>query len=555
MTAATLPPIAACRRRRGGGRRWALAAGLAAGLLGLPVLAIVWQVFAPAGETIAHLWATVLPGYAVSTLILAALVGAGTLTLGVGLAWATVMTAFPARRFLSYALVLPLAAPAYVVAYAFADLFQAAGPVQTLLRDLTGWRVGDYWFPEIRSLGGAAVIFTLTLYPYVYLLARAAFLQQSAAALDVARTLGLGPWRVFFRIALPLARPAIAGGVALALMETLADFGAVSYLSVQTFTTGIYRAWYAMGDRAAAAQLAAVLLGVVVLLLALERIGRRGRAVHDTGARTQPPAPLRLAGGRAALVTLLCVLPPLLGFLLPAAALVRLMILHGPGQLNERFLAAAASSFGLALAAALLTVALAVLIAYAKRAAPGRLTAAAGAVAGFGYALPGSVVAVGILLPMTALDRAINAVMVDQFGIRTGLLITGSAAGLLFAYAVRFSAPALSAVDSGFRRITPSVAAAALMLSQGPRDALRRVHIPLIAPAALTAALLVFVDTMKELPATLLMRPLNSETLAVLAYGYASDERLENAALPALAIVALGLPPLVLLMRRIAGGR
>ena len=248
MTAATLPPIAASRRRRGGGRRWALAAGLAAGLLGLPVLAIVWQVFAPAGETLAHLWATVLPGYAVSTLILAALVGAGTLTLGVGLAWATVMTAFPARRFLSYALVLPLAAPAYVVAYAFADLFQAAGPVQTLLRDLTGWRVGDYWFPEIRSLGGAAVVFTLTLYPYVYLLARAAFLQQSAAALDVARTLGLGPWRVFFRIALPLARPAIAGGVALALMETLADFGAVSYLSVQTVTTGIDRAWYAMGE-------------------------------------------------------------------------------------------------------------------------------------------------------------------------------------------------------------------------------------------------------------------------------------------------------------------
>jgi iron(III) transport system permease protein len=524
-------------------------------VLAVPALAVAWQGFTPTGETWAHLWATVLPDYIRSTVILAAMVAGGTFVIGVGLAWLTVMTVFPGRRFLTYALVLPLAAPAYVVAYAYADFLQASGPVQTALRALTGWQTGDYAFPEIRSLWGAGAIFTLTLYPYVYLMARAAFLQQSAAALEVARTLGLGPWRVFLKVALPLARPAIAGGVALALMETLADFGAVSYLSVQTFTTGIYRAWYAMGDRAAAGQLASLLLAVIVLVLTLERLGRRGRAIHATSARSQPPALVRLGPGRGALVAVLCTLPPLLGFLLPAGSLLRLMVLNGAGQFNMRFVESALTSLTLAASAAALTVAVAILLAYARRAAPGRMSGFAASVAGYGYALPGSVIAVGILLPMTALDRAVNGFMVAHFDIRTGLLITGSAAGLLFAYAVRFIAPALEAVESGFQRVTPSIAAAARSLSRDSRDALLRVHVPIVAPAVLTAALIVFVDAMKELPATLLMRPLNSETLAVLAYGYASDERLESAALPALAIVLIGLPPLIFLMRRIAGGR
>ncbi|BCW90401.1 hypothetical protein sos41_35700 [Alphaproteobacteria bacterium SO-S41] len=531
-----------------------MTAALIAALLALPALAVALQAFTPAGEVWSHLWATVLPDYITSTLILAAMVLVGTFVIGVGLAWLTVMTVFPGRRFLTYVLVLPLAAPAYVVAYAYADFLQAAGPVQTMLRALTGWQTGEYAFPEIRSLWGAGAIFTLTLYPYVYLLARAAFLQQSAAALDVARTLGLGPWRVFFKVALPLARPAIAGGLALALMETLADFGAVSYLSVQTFTTGIYRAWYAMGDRAAAGQLASLLLAVIVLVLTLERLGRRGRAIHAHG-RSAPPAALKLGAGRGVLVTVLCMLPPLLGFAVPALALIRLMIVTGAGAFNARFVEAAITSLTLAAAAAALTVAIAILLAYARRAAPGRTSGAAYAIAGYGYAVPGSVIAVGVLLPMTALDRAVNSFMIEHFDLRTGLLITGSAAGLLFAYAVRFIAPALEAVESGFQRITPSITAAARMLTKGPGDALRRVHVPIVAPAALTAALIVFVDAMKELPATLLMRPMNSETLSVLAYGYASDERLESAALPALAIVLIGLPPLILLMKRIAGGR
>lgn len=546
---------APARRARKGGRGWALAAGLVAALLALPALAVAAQLLVPAGDVWGHLWATVLPGYIVNTLALAAMAGVGALLIGVGAAWATTMLDFPGRRWLAWALVLPLAAPAYVVAYALADFFQAAGPLQSWLRDLTGWRVGDYGFPDIRSLWGAGLIFTLTLYPYVYLLARAAFLQQSAAALDVARTLGLGPWRVFFRVALPLARPAIAGGVAIVLMETLADYGAVSHLSVQTFATGIFRAWYGLGDRAAGGQLAAALLGCVLLVLLLERLSRRGRAIHTAGRREHPPARRALSGPSRWTIPVLCALPPLLGFLLPAAALLRLAIDRGGASFNARFVSAAFTSITLAAVAAALTVGVAILLAYARRAAPGRLSSGAAGIAGYGYALPGSVIAVGILIPMTLVDRWVNHLMVTHFDIRTGLLITGTAAGLVFAYVVRFTAPALEAVESGFQRITPSISSAARLLSKSPADALVRVHAPLIAPAALTAALVVFIDAMKELPATLLMRPMNSETLAVLAYGYAADERLESAALPSLAIVAVGLPAVVLLMRRIGQGR
>lgn len=543
------------RRGRRDGRGWALAAGFTAAVLALPALAVLSQLLVPAGDTWTHLWNTVLPGYIANTLALAALTALGALLVGVGAAWATTMLDFPGRRWLIWALVLPLAAPAYVVAYALADFFQAAGPLQSWLREVTGWRVGDYWFPDIRSLEGAALIFIATLYPYVYLLARAAFLQQSAAALDVARTLGLGPWRVFWRVALPLARPAIAGGVAIVLMETLADFGAVSHLSVQTFTTGIFRAWYQMGERAAGGQLAAALLGFVLLVMLLERLSRRGRAIHATGRREHPPARRPLTGVSRWTTPLLCALPPLLGFALPAFALLRLVIARGEGQIDGRFVTAALTSVTLAAAAALITVLLAILLAYARRAAPGRVTATSASMAGYGYALPGSVIAVGILLPMTVVDRAVNQWMVETFDIRTGLLITGTAIGLVFAYVVRFAAPALEATESGFQRITPSIAAASRTLTASRGEALRRVHLPLVAPAALTAALVVFVDAMKELPATLLMRPMNSETLAVLAYGYAADERLESAALPSLAIVAVGLPAVILLMRRIGQGR
>lgn len=547
-------PLIKSRARRRGRLGWAVAALVVGAILALPAIAVIAQSFQPSNGVWQHLIETVLPDYIVNSLALAAMVTAGTFVIGVGTAWLSVMADFPGRRWLSYALVLPLAAPSYVVAYAFSDLMNAAGPVQGALRHATGWQVGKYWFPDIHTLWGAAVVFILTHYPYVYLLARSAFLQQSAAALDVARTLGLGPWRVFFRVALPLARPAIAGGLALALMETLADFGAVSYLSVQTFTTGIYKAWFGMGERPAAGQLATILLAFVVLVLVFERYGRRGIAVHNSGNRTVSRR-ARLSPLAATGATIACLLPPLLGFVVPALALLRLLFVYSGPPLGERYIPAALTSVTLAALAAIIAVSLAVLLGYARRAAPGAATRAANGIAGYGYALPGSVIAVGILIPMTAFDRAVNSFMLQSFGVRPGLIVTGTIVGLLFAYTVRFIAPALSSVESGFQRITPSIAAAARTLSRGPVDALRRVHIPLIAPAALTAALIVFVDTMKELPATLLMRPMNSDTLAVLAYGYASDERLENAALPALTIVAVGLPALILMMRRIGTGR
>jgi iron(III) transport system permease protein len=445
-------------RRRQGGKGWAIAAIVMGGLLALPALSIAAQIFVPHGPAWDQLWGTVLPAYIANTLVLAVVVGLGTGILGTGLAWLTVRTRFAGHSALSVALMLPFAAPAYVIAYAYGDLLQTAGPVQTALRAVTGLSVGSYWFPDIRTVWGAAFIFTLALYPYVYLLARAAFLQQPASLFDAARLLGAGPWRRFARVALPLARPAIAGGIALALMEMLADFGAVSYLSVQTFTTGIYRAWYAMGDRPAAGQLAAMLLGVVILFKALEHISRKGRPVH--GASGTVPQPVRLRGWKGVAAIIVCSLAPLFGFVVPAIALVRLWIMDGGAAVDARFMTAAATSLGLAALAAALIVLIAIVLAYARRAAPGRATSWAKHIAVYGYALPGSVIAIGILVPLTAFDKAINAFMLEHFGIRTGLLITGSIAGLLFAYAVRFAAPALEAVESGFQRITPSIASA-----------------------------------------------------------------------------------------------
>ncbi len=541
-------------RRRGRGGVKATAAVLACALA-FPVFSVVAQVASPWGETWAHLAETVLVDYALNTLALCLIVGAGTFAVGTASAWLVTMHEFPGRRLLTYALVLPLAVPAYVIAYAYADALQPAGPVQGALREATGWAIGSYWFPEIRSLWGAGLILTLVLYPYVYLLARAAFLSQSVCALEAGRTLGCGPWGAFRRVALPLAWPAIAGGVALALMETLADYGAVQHFAVQTFATGIFRAWYGFGDRAAAAQLATALLAFVALLLLLERAARGGRSWHGTTNRTRELPRVRLSGRGAAAALLVCGLPPLLGFAAPAIWLGWMTLEQTGPLLTPRFLAAAGSTLTLGLAAAALTVGIAVLIAYARRAAPGRATRAAKAAASLGYALPGSVIAIGILAPLTAFDQAVNAFAIETFGVRTGLVLTGSIAGLLFAYAVRFSAPALSAVQAGFDKVTPSVASAAQILTRGPGDALARVHAPLVAPAALTAALIVFVDVMKELPATLLMRPFNHDTLAVLAYNLASDERLGAAAFPALAIVAAGLLPLIVVMRKIAGSR
>jgi iron(III) transport system permease protein len=551
MTDAALAPPRAARRGRPAGLT--LAAGLVAAAIAAPILGVLWSLSLPGSGVWTHLAATVLPVYVSNTLALGLLVALGAGGIGVGAAWLVTMCRFPGRGLFEWALALPLAFPAYVLAYAYTVMLDHPGPVQSALRAAFGWGPRDYWFPELRSVGGAALMFTLVLYPYVYLLARAAFLHQSARAFDVARTLGLGPWGAFARVALPMARPAIVTGVALALMETLADFGTVHHFGVQTFATGIYRAWFAMGDRIAAAQLSACLLLVVLALVWIERAQRAAARYHPGGFHDLQSFPLR--GWRAAGAFAFCALPVTLGFLAPLAMLVEMSVRDGHALFGPAYLRYAANSLTLATAGAALTVAAALLLAYAERLAPGPAARFANRIAGLGYAVPGGVIAVGLLIPLAGVDNAVDGWMRATFGLSTGLLLTGSIATLVFAYMVRFMAIALQTVEAGFAKITPSMDHAARALGEGPGGALRRIHAPLLRGPLFTAALIVFVDVMKELPATLIMRPFNFDTLAVQAHRLASDERLAQASTPALAIVAVGLLPVLLLSAQIRRSR
>ena len=527
-----------------------------AALVGLPVASVLANIFSGGtGDTWAHLAATVLPEYVSNTLWLCLGVGCGVIVLGVATAWLTAMHDFPGRRFFVWGLVLPLAVPAYVLAYVYTDFLQFVGPLQTWLRDTFGWSKADYWFPDVRSLGGAVTMFVFVLYPYVYMLARTAFIERASGMLEAARTLGQGAWRSFFRVSLPLARPAVAAGATLALMETLADYGTVSYFGVQTFTTGIYRAWFSLGDRIAAAQLAAALLGFVVLLLALERFSRGRARFHNTTGRNRPMAGRRLRGWHAAAATLVCALPLCVGFLLPAGLLLRLALLEGDAQFGERFIGLARNSFVLAGLTACIAVGLALLLAYGARLSKGVPARALNRLVGLGYAVPGSVIAVGVLIPVTRLDNWLAGQWQLWFGSNPGLLLTGGIAALVYAYLVRFLAVALQSVGSSLSKITPSMDDAARSLGLGQGETLRRVHLPMLRGSLFTAALLVFVDVMKELPATLVMRPFNFDTLATQAYTLASDERLAEASTAALAIVAVGLLPLMALSRQIARSR
>jgi iron(III) transport system permease protein len=547
-------PRAKARRFRRG--TWlAVAAVAIAGLLATPVLGVFASVFQESEGTWPHLVDTVLIDYVRNTVYLAALSGTGVFVLGVATAWLVVMCRFPGRRVFEWALILPLAFPAYVIAYAYTDFLQHPGPVQTLLREVTGWGPREYWFPEIRSVEGAALMFSLVLYPYVYLLARTAFLNQSICALEVSRTLGRSAWQSFRQVALPLARPAIVTGTALALMETLADFGTVAHFGVPTFTTGIYRSWFSMGDRIAAAQLAASLLAFVLLLLLLER-WQRGRARYfQTSRKFQALPGYKLQGWRKWAAIATCALPVGLGFALPVVLLVELHLGNGHDLTDGRYIGLIGNSFTLAGVAAVLAVGLALTLSYAARLAPSRWTLGANRLAGLGYAVPGSIIAVGILIPLAAFDNAFDAWMRATFGVSTGLLLTGSIAGLIFAYLVRFMAVALNTVDSSLAKVTPSMDDAARSLGMGAGKTLWRVHVPLLRGGLLTAGLIVFVDVMKELPATLIMRPFNFDTLAIQAYRLAADERLSEAATPSLAIVAVGLLPVILLSREIMRSR
>ncbi|MBI4490479.1 MAG: iron ABC transporter permease [Deltaproteobacteria bacterium] len=523
-----------------------------AALVLAPIVAVVWNIFLPSETTWSHLVSTVLPGYIWNTLLLVLLVAAGVMSIGVLSAWLVTAYCFPGQRILEWALVLPLAMPAYVMAYAYTDWLQAAGPVQTALRELTGWKVREYWFPEIRSLPGAAAMLSSALYPYVYLLARTAFLEQSRTTLEACRLAGYAAWGSFWRVALPLARPSIAAGTALALMETLADYGTVSYFAVHTFTTGIFRTWFSLGDVTAAGKLATSLLAFVLVVLALERMNRGGARYAGTRNPT-PPQALRAWPALAAFA--LCAAPVAFGFLLPAGVLLKLAVTDPEARFGARIYWLVANTFTLSGAAAFVAVAVAVLLAYAGRIVKSPLVHGANRLAVLGYALPGAVVAVGILLPLGKLDNAIAGWMEHQFGVKTGLLLTGSIVALIYAYLVRFLAVAFQTVEAGLTRVTPSMDDAARSLGLSPLRMLARVHVPMMWGSLATAGLLVFVDVMKELPATFAMRPFNFDTLAVEAYNLAKDERIAEAAVPSLLMVGIALVPLIALSLQITRSR
>ena len=512
----------------------------------LPVAAVLSSVFAGVGDTWAHLAATSLARYVANTALLLALVTFGVVSMGVVSAWLVTAYRFPGRDVLQWALLLPLAVPAYVMAYAYTDWLQFTGPVQTALRELTGWQAREYWFPEVRSLPGAAVMLSFALYPYVYLVARTAFHDLSRSAIEAGRLAGYGPLGAFFRVAVPLARPAIAAGSALALMETLADFGTVSYFGVEVFTTGIFKAWLSMGDSEAAAQLSSCLLAFVIVLLALERANRGRAAYHGPAPRRAPPH--RLRGGAALLALAACAAPAVFGFALPALLLGWLAWEESISA--GRLTALMANSFTIAALTALIAVAAALVMAYAGRLTRSPFVQFGNRVAGLGYAIPGAVIAVGVLVPLGRLDNALAGWLESALGVRTGLLLTGTVAALVYAYLVRLLAVSLQTTNAGLAKITPSMEYAARSLGATPAAALARVHAPLLAPSLATGALLVFVDVLKELPATLALRPFNFDTLAVAAYNLAKDERLAEAATPSLAIVAAGLLPVLYVSKR-----
>ena len=528
-------------------RRWyPLVFGIAAlVLLPLSVLALSWQ--SVDTQIWSHLWATQMPRLLGNTLTLIVGVGVGVTLIGVSLAWLTSLCEFPGRRWLDWALMLPFAIPAYVLAFVFVGLLDFAGPVQSLLRE---WLGSGLRLPRVRSTGGVVIVLVLVFYPYVYLLARTAFLAQGKGLMEAARVLGQSPWQAFWRVALPMARPAIAAGVALALMETLADFGAVSVFNFDTFTTAIYKTWYGFFSLSSATQLASLLLITVVLVLYAERRVRG----HDRAGNDRPRgrALYHLRGAKAAAASAWCGLVFACAFVIPMLQLLVWCWQRGRFDLDERYFDLILHTLYLGGLAALLTVAAALLLAFARRQAPTPAIRTAVSLANLGYALPGSVLAVSIMLAFSYLDRDLVVPLSSWLGGAGRPLLLGSVAALLLAYLVRFIAVAYGPLETGLARIRPSLPEAARSLGvSGPR-LFCRVYLPLLVPATLSAALLVFVDTLKEMPATLLMRPFGWDTLAVRVFEMTSEGEWARASLPALTLVLVGLAPVVGLIRRSA---
>ncbi|MGI0480503.1 ABC transporter permease [Geminocystis sp. CENA526] len=535
---------------------WYISLASIALLISLPILTVVSSIFADRQEIWQHLQDTVLKDYIVNSLVLMIGVSIGVLLIGVSCAWLVTMCDFVGASIFEWLLLMPLAAPAYILAYSYTSMLEYFGPVQIWLRSIFGWEsIDDYWFPSIRNITGAIVLLVLVLYPYVYLLARVAFLEQSTCTVEASRSLGYNPWQSFFKVALPLARPSIVAGLALALMETLNDFGTVQYFGVSTFTTGIYRIWFGMGERVAAAQLASFLMVFILILIFLERRSRSNARYYQTNSINQQIPRFQLNWWRSILAFSSCSLPVLLGFVIPTIYLLDLTIRNREETLNDTFWTLTQNSLILSVISGVVAIIIGLFMAYGQRLIPNTILNISVRISSMGYAIPGSVIAVGILIPLGIFDNSLDEWMYNNFNISTGLLLSGTIVALVYAYLVRFLAVSFNTIESSLAKIKPNLDDASRSLGYGAFSTLFKIHLPLLGGGILTALMLVFVDVMKELPATLVMRPFNFDTLAVRVYQYASDERLIEASAPALAIILVGIIPVIFLSYRIARSR
>jgi iron(III) transport system permease protein len=538
------------RSRRPGGGIWSLGAVAIATVVVLPILAVLWMALFPSDNIWPHLMATTLPRYLANTLVLMVSVGALSAVVGSGAAWLISRYRFPGAGPLEWLLLLPLAIPAYVGAYALVDFLEYAGPVQTGLRHVFGWKTArDYSFPEIRSMGAAVIVLTAALYPYVYLLARQAFRDQSGCAEEVAQSLGAGAFARFWRVGLPMARPAIAAGVAIVMMETVNDFGTVDFFAVQTLTTGIFSVWLQSNNAGGAAQIATVVLALVVLLVLVEKIGRRRARFYALSNRNRPAERKQLTGAAGVAALVACAVPFGLGFVLPGAVILSHALDNAADWTDPGLVRALGNTVLVAGTAAVVTVLAGIFLVYGVRLSGRRLPRLLLPVTTIGYAAPGAVLAVGILIPLAVLDHALADAVEALSGIDIGLVLTGSAFALILAYSVRFFAIAQGAADAAMGRVSPNLAAAARSLGRSRGQVLGAVYAPLIRGSVASALLLVFVDCVKELPATLLLRPFNFNTLATRVHDQASLEDLGSAAPSAILVIGVSLAAVALLAR------
>ena len=517
-------------------------------IISIPIFSVLSSLLLPSSETWHHLKSTVLADYVSNSLILVIGVSLGTLVIGISTAWICSVCEFPGRKVLSWSLLLPLAFPPYIIAYTYTGMLDFSGPLQTSIREVFGFKYGEYWFPEIRSMGGAIVMLTLVLYPYVYLLTRIAFSEQSKSLKEASHILGVGIRKTFFTIALPLARPAIVAGITLVIMETLADYGTVKYFGITTFTTGIFRTWFGLGDRIAATQLASILLLFIFVVILIERYTRNS-AKYQNVSEKKDTWRYSLNKKHSAFAILVCILPVFFGFILPAVQLFKWALQTAPEIIGASFFTLALNTIRLAVTVAFCVVVFATILAYGKRLSSHFLIPHSVNISAMGYAVPGIVIAVGVLLPFAWLDNSIDTWARENFATSTGLILTGTLAALVFAHVVRFMAIGLNSVDACLAKIHQNIDDAAQLLGHKTLDRFRRIHLPLISSGILAAALLVFVEVIKELPATLVLRPFNFNTLAVRTFELASDERLADSACSALLIVAVGILPILIINR------